>query len=514
MSLAFYRRYLTLVDEIERSFPVMYWKKGDVDIWPLARLDLYLDMYWDQVGDVPPAPRVFPLRLAGRCARPLINLWRSRGDLAHFVMWPKPAHAILLGDGVSLDRMDGAWQDRFGEPLIAALEKQGRTTFLMQSGNLSRLPWRRPTYAASIIEAWGQLTSFAERSPYELPDHDRVLRFLAGNGVSAPSLERVALARRAAAVSATAAEFESVLRIVKPKLAFVVTSFAGLGPAFVLSCRRQGILSVDLQRCPLDGAPMAYAWSALPDNGYTTLPALFWNWTEEDAANIQSWAGKLALPWHQSFHGGHTQLTAFADDNGPETVAWDAKFKRIVGDAAFEREILVALQPIGGHCADWEALAAQIDAAPATWRWWIRRHPASHTYQDAAFGRLLSLRRPNVMIDQASVLPLPVLLRHMSVMLSLASGAVVEAAMFGVPTLFLSDDSRGPFAELIARGKARVIDARNVNTAIALLPATSHRRMPVRQPALDETLRRLEAIAHDYAMLCRNNNRIGARAHD
>ena len=500
-AVPFHRRYLALVDRIERNFPVAHWKSGDVDIWPLARMDLYLDMYWHNAGGSPPAVRAFPLRIVARAARPLLNFWKSRRDLAHWVARSKPAHAILLGDGVSLDRIDGAWQDRFGEPLISTMEKRGLDTFLMQSGDLSRLPWCRPTFAANVMEAWAWPTRFTATMPAELPYHEQVLQLLARNGVSAPSLTRSALARRASVVAATASAFERVLRVVKPTFAFVVTYYAGLGHAFVLACRRQGILSVDLQHCPQDGAHKAYSWSALPDKGYTTLPALFWNWTQKDAANIRSWADKLALPWHRSVYGGHTQIALFVDDANPQTKALNAKFDAI-SKGTFEREILVALQPIGGHRACWDALAAQIEAAPSGWRWWIRHHPSSRAYQDVEFGRLLSLRKPNVMIDHASALPLPVLLRHMSVVLSLASGASSEASAFGVPAFFLSGEARGPFEGLIERGCAAVIDVLDVNTEIARLQARTVRQTPVRPPDIDETLLHLEEIAREYAELC------------
>jgi hypothetical protein len=194
------------------------------------------------------------------------------------------------------------------------------------------------------------------------------------------------------------------------------------------------------------------------------------------------------------------------DDSGSEATTWDAKFSATAGKGIFEREILIALQPIAGHRADWNALAAQVDAAPATWRWWIRRHPASRAYQDAEFGRLLSMSKSNVMIDEASALPLPVLLRHMSVLLCLASGAAMEAAMFAVPVLFLSEESRGPFAELIARGAARVVDIGDLDSEIARLAAAPSRQTAARQPALGETLRSLGVIAQDYALLCRSSD--------
>jgi hypothetical protein len=502
MQETFHRRYLTLVDEIERNFPVAEWRRGDLDIWPLARMELYLDMHWTNAGSPRPELHPFPLRRLARAARPLRNLWRSRRDLKHFVARPKRADAIFLGDGVSLDYIDRSWRDRFGEPLIAALERRGRSTFLMQSGDLSRLPWLRPTYAANLVAVRGYRPDFDAATPLQLPGHEDVVGFLSRNGVRSASLERANLSRTASVVAATALEFERVMQVVKPKLGFVVTYYAGLGHAFLLACRRLGILSIDLQHCPQEGAHKAYGWSTLPKAGYAVLPAVFWNWSTEEAAAIQQWAGTLGSPWHRSLHGGHTQLAPFLDDNDPVGVAWDSKIAAIDASATFEREILVALQPIGGHRARWEALAAQIEAGPTGWRWWIRRHPASTPLQDEEYGRLVSLRRANVVVTQASSFPLPALLRQMSVLISLASGAAAEAAAFGVPAIFLSNDARGPFARLIARGLATVVDVCAVTNAIARTPKAPLRSHSVRAPDIDETVAYLERIAADYAKLC------------
>ena len=504
MTLPFHRRYLTLVDEIERSFPVSTWKSGDLEVWPLARMDLYLDMYWADAGSAPPPERSLPLRVAGRAVTPLRNLWKSRYDLAHRITRPASAHAIFLGDGVSLDRVDGRWQDRFGEPLIVTLEKRGHGTFLMQSGYLSRLPWHRPTFAANVIESRGFLGALAARLPVELPGHQGVLDFLAGNAVHAPSLSRSRLERRAHTVTATAAAFERVLQVVKPTLAFVVAYYAGLGPAFVLACHRQGVLSVDLQRSPQESALHAYRWSSPSMSGYATLPAVFWGWTKDDTARVNDWAAKLALPWHSAIHGGHTQLAPFLDDRHPMTQMWDTKFDSIAGGATFEREILVALQPIHGHRAVWDTLCSQIEASPPLWRWWIRRHPASHPDPDAESARLLALRRPNVLIEEASSLPLPVLLRHMSALLSLASGTAVEASMFGTPAFFMIDAARQSFANLIERGLAAVIDVRTVNQEMARVAEAPDRPLPNHPPDIGETLLRLEERARAYRHILRD----------
>jgi hypothetical protein len=497
-----HRRYLTLVEQIEQRFPVQHWQLGDLNIWPLARMELYLDMYWAQSASARPIAHPFPFRRLARVLRPLRNMWRSRGDLEHFVIRPKPAHAIFLGDGVSLDFIDGKWRDRFSEPLIDAFEKRGLHTFLMQSGSLNRLPWHRPTFAANIIAGRGYQPDLCETARLDLPDHDGVVEFLVSQGVHAPSLGGAEIRRNASIVSATAVEFEHVLRIVRPALAFVVTYYAGLGPAFLLACRRQGILSVDLQHCPQEGAHKAYGWSAPPATGYTSLPAVFWNWSESDAAAIRRWTNTLKSPWHSSLHGGHTQLASFLDDHDPAVKAWDERFAAIAGGADFEREILVALQPIAGYRAVWDALAAQIEAAPPQWRWWIRRHPASTSQQDSEYRRLISFRRSNVIIDGASSMPLPALLRRMSVIVSLASGAAAEAAVFGVPALFLSDGASGQFGGLIERGLASRADVQSLNSSIERIATPSARSLAACQPEINGTLLHLEDLARVYAQLC------------
>jgi hypothetical protein len=481
--ISFHRRYVTLVHEIERRYPVSEWKSGDADLWPLARFDLYLDMYWAGVGSSPPRPRAFAVRVLGRLLKPAVNFWRSRKDLAHWRGWPAAAPIVLLGDGVSLDRVDGVYQDRHGEAVIAALERRGLKTSVMQSGEPVRLPWRRTTFAANLVQAWGWLLSpLFDRKP-TLPGHAQVMAFLAEHDIRAPSLDTRALRRRGRCLGACASLFEQLLKHIKPRFAFVVSYYAGLGPAFILACKRQRILTIDLQHAPLEGAPMAYKFVTYPTAGYSTISDVFWSWTEADAASVQQGP-------HRSIVGGPPQWSLFSPE---QDAMWDKEF---VGDHA--REILIALQPIGGHRGDWEALARIIETAPPDWRWWIRRHPASRPDQDVEFGRLLSLGGANIKIAEASRLPLPVLLRRMNVVLSLASGTAVEAAMLGVPVLFLSGEAEGPFGDLIADGRASVVA---MDELIDRIGQFSRQPKPSAHsfPQLDDVLDHLDKLAGDHA---------------
>jgi len=457
--MAFYLEYRALVVALEEKFSVEDWRLGDVDIWPLARMALYLELHQLAMGALQEQKlRPFGIRVCARILTPLLNIWRCRRDLAHWIGWPKKSEVVFLGDGVSLDFVDRAWRDCFAEPLAKAEEKMGRRFFLMQRGGFSRMPWQRATFPTNVVDAWGWLLSWSvSRSP-SLPNHGEVLQFVSEQGFNITCLKRRSLIEAAVRVSSSAIVFGWILGIVQPRLAFVVSYYAGLGPAFVLACRRLGIPCVDIQRAPQEVGIMAYGLKT-PARGYTTLPDYFWTWTEGDAENIDRWA----RPRHQAFAGGDLRLPG-------SSVAPSRKGV----EANFAREILVALQPIGGHRRDWETLADQIITAPTAWRWWIRRHPASSPEQDKEFGRLLELRLPNVFIEEAAV-PLLSLLSIVNVVVSLESGTSIEAARFCIPSLFLSQAAGELFSSLIEKGQARIVDADTINAEIARLsPQAPH----------------------------------------
>jgi len=488
MPASFHRRYTKLVSDIEARFPVADWRLRDVPVWPLARFDLYLDMHRAVFGGLAQARRSRLHQLIAASLRVWINRWRSWAGRWQQINRPQPAYAVLLSDGVSVDCVDGVFRDRFGEPILTELERQGKSSLLLQSGDLRRFPGYRASIAASTIAAQGVLAASFNRKKAHLPALDAVAAYVAQQAIAAPSLRRRQLTERARLVDATANVFERLLDRVRPTLAFVVNCAAGLGPAFVLACRRSGVHSIDVQRAPYAGAPMAYCWERLPAEGYATMPDVFWSWCAQEERHLP----RSAI--HRSLIGGHTQLAALDNTDSAENQSWNDLFRSLAGNLR-EREIIVALQPLAPNDACWERLANVIEAAPDTWRWWIRRHPAMLPEQDAACGRLLSLRRSNVVINPP--LPLPVLLRHAQALVAYASGAVAEAGYLGVPTYFLSSEAAGPFQDWIASGHAKIVRPEDLLTIIALTTAQAPRTAT--PPSLHASLARLDHWARHGA---------------
>jgi len=103
----------------------------------------------------------------------------------------------------------------------------------------------------------------------------------------------------------------------------------------------------------------------------------------------------------------------------------------------------------------------------------------------------------------AAQIPLPALLGHMDALVSLASGAAGEAAMFGVPAFFLDEEARDTFPGLIARGEAAMVGVDRLLEAIAALPADRPGRSNG-VPPIDETLAEVRRLAQDYSDLVRS----------
>jgi len=506
----FYARFLILTDEIERTYSVHHWWVGDVPVWPVARAALYLNLYRQSVQGLQQQPHVLrPNPLFGRIGRaaryaatPLINAWRSRRDLQNMVVFPRRADVLFLGDGEWLEQIDGVWCDRLCDPLISHLHEKGVSTLLMQRGDL-RLPWSRPTFAANTIVNWARLfavgSGLSKRLARRLPDHERVMEFLRANGVPTDGLQTNDLSDRAAIITAGAYAFERLLKVVRPSMCIMVGYFWGMAHAMTLACRRRGVLSVELQR---EGRRTeAYCWSVIPESGYPVLPAVFWCWTPEEAAGIDVWCKNLNAPWHRGLHGGHPQMPQWFDDDDAQTRISDAEIATIRAQAPADLEILVALQDIDGHQHVWKELVALVEAAPSQWRWWLRRHPRKPTRGDGGVAPLLAIRRPNVLIDEPSRRPLPALLRHMHVLLSLTSGSSVEASMFGVKPIFLTSDALASFPHLLETGKAEIIENMHaIEMRLRNITREPKTRSP--PPKISDVFSRLRSMAAEYSSLC------------
>ena len=274
-----------------------------------------------------------------------------------------------------------------------------------------------------------------------------------------------------------------------------------IGYAFNMACRRRGILSVDIQHGGQDGIHEAYdRWTEVPSDGYSVLPAAVWNWSAEDAEAINVWAGRLAKPWHRGVWGGHPQLAAWLDDSAVQTRKFDAMIETLKRRSIGTFDILVALQDLEAYSTVWDELAKLVLSSPPSWRWWLRRHPSPAYNRGVGIKRLIALEGPKVIVEEASSMPLPALLRNVDAVLSLMSGAAVEASYFGHRPVFLTQDARKFFSGIFKTDRAQIIaDMDALRYHLETLESAGRQRVrPRLPPDISQTVHALLGIAEEY----------------
>jgi hypothetical protein len=203
--------------------------------------------------------------------------------------------------------------------------------------------------------------------------------------------------------------------------------------AMTLAARQLGIPTVDIQHGAAALSPNNikwHSWTSIPDEGYELLPDYFWVWGHQAAKLIdQSRNPRCGL--HRPLVGGHPTLMSAL----PSSLSEDYRNRA----AAAEKVILITLGHIK-HGGLPPALIEAMSTAPGGWRWLLRAHPldwASAEARKMVNSHLRSAGVQNCEITETSSAFLHHVLEHVDWHVTPYSSCAVEAASFGVPTIYI-----------------------------------------------------------------------------
>jgi hypothetical protein len=487
-----------LMRRIETEVPVAEWRVAGIAVWPLVRMRIgYALAYAGTELELPsrsvgmrafPSRTVAAARTCGRVAKAAIagrrpTLYRER----RIATGPRGS-AVMMSDGISFERRDRGWVDRHCVPISDALERTGCTTLLLVPGSAAPYPIAAPVrYIQPELDLATARARFKRPPPSSLPGYEGVTRILVGEGAVSALPSQRDIVYFGAILDACACRIGRHLSRVKPLLGLVVEYYALRGMAFVLACHRAGIPSVDIQHGVEGDLHFAYGGWRVPPSGYSLLPRYFWVWSECEAATIAAWSNSTDA--HSAIVGGNPSLQRWLDGEGPDREAADRQIGARLHGLDVSRNVLVALQGTEGS-AEIERVLAWIRNAPARWFWWIRCHPArdeiSHTRRAVTAAGIT-----NAEVDLATTLPLYALLRRVDVHVTGFSSVVIDAAIFGVPSvvtsplgseLFGREVAEGRVAEVVGSDPAAVVSAlANASNATALDSRRGENRAAVRR---------------------------------
>lgn len=464
---------LDVIVDLERRYPVEDWTIAGLHVWPMLRVRMFTLLVMHGLGSDPAeAGARSPAGRISHAAKGLARIARNTLSRGNRLVFPDRAdEAVLLADGISFASIEGKWHDRLMDPIIAALEANGRSSFLMTPGYRCPAPRYRPTChvqprldASKIL---GTLSARRKTVPFlGSESFEEMQAELARDypDISFPG-ERW-LIEQAARIERMARHFGHKLRKTSARVAFVSNYYGAEGMAFVLAARRAGCVTIDVQH-GLQYRHVGYVrWMKIPPAGYELLPHLFWCWGQDEVDAINEGPG---AKWHRAVEIGDFWTDFWTDRENPVVARAVAALRSIKEGFGAERHFL--LTPSWGYPdIEFEKLFDSVRRGGPRIHWWLRLHPTLVGRREEMRDRATTLGLGNVEIDAALDFPLPVLLSEMDVNITFDSSTVLDARAAGVPSVVTTSNGAAIFAREIEAGICRfAADAEEiVASALAL----------------------------------------------
>ncbi len=453
---------LDVVVDLEREFPVDQWVVSDIHVWPLLRIHIFNQLVFHFIGaGAKESGRRGPIGRAIQAAGALGRIgWNMIADPRKNA-WPgADVEAMMLGDGVSLSKVDGEWQDRVMDPIIAALAADGRHALLMTPMNMRAVPRRTPSlYVQPMLDAAkGVATAWAKVSPlpHKLDGLSEMLERLRKVYPDIAFPGESWLLAQTARVRHMARIHEKLIRRTRARAAFVNTYYSAEGMAFVHAARQAGCITVDVQHGNQGGNSAYERWTKVPADGYGLLPHLFWCWSDDEvrAINNQPWS----IAAHRAVNVGNLWTQTWSDPGNELVRRYAEKLAELKRKAAARHHFL--LTPSWGHPDHVvDTLIEAVRLGQQGIHWWLRLHPTRMADREAMRARFAQLNVRNVEIDAATDFPLPLLLSEMDVNITMDSSTVLDAAVAGIPSVLSTSLGATIFSARIERGHARFAEA-------------------------------------------------------
>ncbi|WP_109316453.1 hypothetical protein [Pseudovibrio ascidiaceicola] len=409
---------------LKNLFPVNTLWINDRNVWPMLRFWVW--RYLRAVKEGKPNPKLNPLRMQ------ISNVWRQyyrqrkiAKEIQEVEECPVDFLFFVNQNGVEQTTINDALYNRISDPVFECAQELGKATKIEIIKNNSILNQNRICETQFILPPQHRKIGWSEDVKYWVDFIERLnLELQIKNGKQ--QLEQ--------AVEHYFHGIETYGRILdkcQPKVIF----FVGFEfhQDLICAARERGIISVDLQHGNQTGwGPLYKWWEEMPDEGYSSLPDIFWTWGERDLQHLMS---SIPSTRHMPIIGGNLWLSRqkelLSDYSSVEIE------KYIVGKSVY----LVSLQ---NHSQINPTLKQIIYSSPDDVVWLIREHPKLKANVD-------ELRsQSNCYVGGAvNDAPLCYLLGLTDLHFTGSSSVVVECCAEGIPSIVLDEDGFSNFQDIV-----------------------------------------------------------------
>ncbi|MCO7611923.1 hypothetical protein NJH83_16925 [Pseudomonas chlororaphis] len=333
-------------------------------------------------------------------------------------------------------KIQGKYFDAFFSPLRHWCDEADKNIDFYAEEFVPGAEYRRPrSEKTTYIQKYLTLISFlggSKSRSTELEESDIALIEnlkieIESQGFSAHSINFPAIKKTLTQFDLHKERFSKVLKSTQPKIVLVVTYYNIVGFSLMAAANALDIKTLDLQHGVQGPGHFAYgSWGRVPEGGWDMLPRLFWNWTPEDVANVNSWGGEA----HTGILGGRI-FSQYLSEMDVEFSEYKTLTSRIKNSGCTQ-VVLITLQPIEREDFIQALLNAMQSIECESVFWLFRLHPTMMEKQT-----FYSVLFENQYSDLAlcSNLPLDYVLKLADLHITLNSSVTIEAALEGVPTL-------------------------------------------------------------------------------
>ena len=285
-----------------------------------------------------------------------------------------------------------------------------------------------------------------------LEKYDEFLKILQKNGYQCSKFEKKRIFYLGILLVVRANFFEKILKQIQPKVCFELCYYNPENFALTLACHRLKIPTVDIQHGLQGNLHFAYNnWLNQPAEGYSVIPTFFWVWSNFEQKIIENWTTKKNQ--QVVFVGGDLWLNAWVSKKENLRILFEKEFNFPLLLNENYIKILITLQT----SEIFKDLEEIIKQSEDNFYFFIRLHPRMKNQIESYKMKFVEYK--NINIQQASSLPLHLLLRNMDIHITNSSSTVIEAFKFGIKSISTNPESNNIFPLEYEKGGLLILDS-------------------------------------------------------
>lgn len=444
-----------LITTIERDCPINSWKFNTIHLWPFIRTNLYFFLLHkvkyknldntDAQNTNPKTPKNTSKTNSVRdlITRPLLRISQPY----KFRKWLnalEKREVLFFGHTTYRAEMEGKKVNKFFDPLI---EEWNLNDFYWIEED-AKLDISTLSHPENILDIRLPLSYFITTNTYQSQQdyslslekygclEDKIVEADAQEFLDQYSAQKIG-AYFHTNIYRKVSFYKTVLGKIKPQKIYVLCYYCNSTQPLIIAANLLNIEVIEMQHGVQSVSHLGYgSWTNLPQEHYHSFPKTIWNWDQESSKLIQqSMQHKV-----ESFVGGNPWLMYFEKKSEQYTLP--------------ENMILYTLQPFFSM----EEMFPQIlinYIKEHNYIWYIRLHPRQKNDIELIKQFLQEAGvTSKINIDDAFVLPLPVLIKKALINVTHFSSTVIEAFLLGKKTIILDKTGIDYYANYLEEKKA------------------------------------------------------------